>query len=212
MVAQINNILSSLKWPEDSMADSHRFNLGNSITKNESIKKILSLIETKDSRKSAKETTVTEGDLPLSDETKFYLFILIVNTGFDCVKGSIHTGFESMIRSSAQMLNIDEAEYRQVLKFYSSNSLYSDVDNSIYISPEKSNPLLKARGINIHFKNKDKNRVVYLKFFSRYTIYLAKSFYCFRPYNDLEDEIKIEEINIVNEKLTPVFEYAMFSF
>ncbi|PBQ34537.1 hypothetical protein CNR22_23055 [Sphingobacteriaceae bacterium] len=212
MVTEINNVLSGLNWPKDSLVTLHRLKLGSSFTENTLLKKIISLIGSRNSSRLNRLNENSKIDRPLTAEMRFYLFFLVLNLNFDSHSGKINSDLEKMIASLKRILHIEEAVYQDLLVFLSCNKLYADTKESIYLSPARTNPLLKAKGVNIHFKNKDQNRIQYMKYFNTYDLFLTKTFYSARPYNTFEDEIKIEEINVVSEKQCVVSDYGMFSF
>jgi hypothetical protein len=202
MVAEVNSIVSRLKWPSPNMT-ARCIKLGISFEENSETKKIMSAITRRkyvplktrvDGRKKKRSSST------LNSESRFYLFLLVLNNNFDSRRNAIFEGYEENIKTIAASLDIDDNDYRDLMKFYLCNTPYCDKSNALYIAHEKASCLIKSSGINVQFTGKSSGETIYLKYFEKHDLFLSKTFSCVRPYNEILEDIKTKEINIISAK------------
>lgn len=199
MMAEVGNLI--LKLHESAINNDKSFKMGESFANNVTTKKIIALLSKKTTGIiKKKQLEALPGAQSLEKVDRFYSFIPIFNQCFNAQSNEIFEGFGQSIISAASKLQISEPDFSRIMRFYLMSKPYQDLNDSLYIAYKNSNRLISAQGLNIRFSGNNEHEIVYLKYFKDYNLFLSKTFYSFRSYDSLEEEIKIKEINILNEK------------
>jgi hypothetical protein len=205
MVVDLHSILEDLKAPLSYSDDSNRLRPGALLASDTTVKEILSLTDTMNS-KTKKEQIEPDA------KTKFYLFLLTVNKHFDLKKNKPEKDHARYIKSLAALMGIDQETYDIVMKFYHSDKPYVDKANTAYIAFELSNQLIRSKGINVYFTNRSPGEIIYLKYVEAYDLLLAKTFIETHSYNSIKEEIISKELNVITEDNYTELNYEMPSF
>lgn len=217
---KIADFLNQLVLPEKKTYGHAIFELGASFEQDDQVRHIKKLVSDKFSKrhdykinKNHIQNFLFKGKIlsvSIDSKTKFAFFILLVNNYFNAHSNSVFQNSDFMIKLIAKSLNLDIKDYQEVLDFYSSQEPYLDNQNSIYISGQHENRLVKSKGVNVHFISEDSDIVMYLKYFKKFDAFLSKTFYKYWTYLSMQETIGVKEINLMISENFQLNNYISF--
>lgn len=207
---KITDFLNQLVLPEKKTYGHAIFELGASFEQDENIRRIKKLVSGKFSKrhdhkinKNNIQEILFKGKIlsvSVDSKTKFTFFILLINNYFNAHANTVFQNSDFMIKLIAKSLNLDIKDYQEVLDFYSSHEPYLDNQNSIYISGQQENRLVKSKGVNVHFIAEDSDNIIYLKYFKNFDTFLSKTFHKYRAFLFMQETIGVKEINLMTSE------------
>lgn len=203
MVADLHMILKDLKDSLSFPGENGRLKPGALLENDAIMNDIRCLTDALENRQ--------QKELPEPDaKTKFYIFLLAVNTLPRFEKPS--NAQENHIQALARDLEITPETCHAVSEFFHTDRPYADIDSTVYIASKLSDHLIRSKGVNVYFTNPIHGEIIYLKYIEAYDLFLAKTFGTKRSYHSISEEVSIKDLNIITEKNYPELNYEMPSF
>lgn len=219
---KISSFLSHLTLPEKKYSGDHVFHLGNSFDEGELVKDIREIISNKFSKaedvkldKDGIKKLLIKGkflSMSLNPKMKFNIFVLLFNNYFNANSNTFFSNSSIAIKLIAKALDIDKKDYDYVLDFYNNSIPFFDKNDSVYITSKNANKLIKSKGVNVHFISEINNEIIYLKYFKKFDVFLAKTFFTHWSKSSIQELTSIKEINLVTNNNFSGLDFNFKSF
>lgn len=219
---RVSDYVSYLTVPEKSSTNDCVFTLGESFVKDEYLASINRVISSKFSNSDGTELTtktirkiLTKGRIivnTMDPFIKFNLFVLLFNNYYNAYSNNFFLKSTLAIKLIAKSLGIDKKEYEYLSDFYFTNAPYVDKAETVYIAGKTHSQIVKSKGINVHFLSNTPDEIIYLKYFKKYNVFLAKSFLSYWSDNSYRQLTATREINIITADNYKKSDYYFKSF
>lgn len=219
---RVSDYVSYLTVPEKSSSNDCVFTLGESFVKDEYLASVNRVISGKFA--NSDETELTTGTIrkilikgkvianTMDPFIKFNLFVLLFNNYYNAYSNNFFLKSTLAIKLIAKSLGIDKKEYEYLSDFYFTNAPYVDKNETVYIAGKNHSQIIRSKGINVHFLSNKPDEIIYLKYFKKYNVFLAKSFLSYWSDNSGRQLTTTREINIITGTNYKKSDYFFKSF